>query len=214
MAPWRNLLEAYQNRCKATVAGREYDFSGARGTILCNLTGHEHCERQTFRNGIWHITQPSDAAYNADFRYGSAPWGPDFPDKKAETPYEQTFDCVHVDSANRSLHFTRIGGGGNRTFHLDPIRVRVGETADFNSPAFGFSTSQLSAFQLRWACYDADRVGISPHPDNRWQKSIRYFDDVAKISPDGVLSASKPGECVVLATSPDGTREFFAVVVE
>ena len=214
MAPWRRLMEAYQNRGKATVGGREYDFTGATGTLLCNLSGHEHCERQTFQNGLWHITQPSDAAYNADFRYGSAPWGPDFPDKKAGTPYEQTFDCVHVDLANRALHFTRIGGGYDRTFHLDPITVRVGETADLNALPSNLSTFQpfnFSTSKLGWACYDADRVAVSPHPDNKWQKSIRYFNDIAEISPDGVLSAKKPGESVIIATAPDGTRDFFAV---
>ena len=206
MAPWRKLLEAYQNRGKAAIGEREYDFSGARGTLLCDLTGHEHCERQTFQNGLWHITQPSDAAYNADFRYGSAPWGGNFPDKTAGTPFEQTFDCVHIDLANKALHFTRIGGGANRTFHLDARKVRVGETVRFEA------TRKLGA--PTWACYDADRVAVSPHPDNKWQKLIRYFNDVAEISPDGVLTAKKPGESVVLATAPDGTKEFFAVVVE
>ena len=212
MAPWRKLLEAYQNRGKATIGGREYDFSGAGGFILCNLSGHEHCERQTFQKGIWHITEPSDAAYNADFRYGSAPWGGDFPDKKAGTPYEQTFDCVHVDSANHALHFTRIGGGGNRTFHLDPIRVCVGETFDFTNSKLTNSPT-LNSPPL-WACYDSDRVSLSTYPDNKWQKLIRYRNDVAEISPEGVLTAKKPGECVVLATAPDGTKEFFAVTVE
>ena len=203
MAPWRKLLEAYQNHGKATVGDREYDFSKAGGTLLCNLTGHEHCERQTFQNGLWHITQPSDAAYNADFRYGSAPWGPDFPDKKAGTPFEQTFDCVHVDLANRALHFTRIGGGANRTFHLEPVRVRVGETRRFTA-----------AGSAKWACYDGDRLSFSPAPDNKWQKRYRYFDDVASISSDGVLTAKRPGESVVLAIAPNGDKEFFAVVCE
>ena len=205
LAPWRNLLEAYQNRGRASVAGREYDFSDARGTLLCDLTGHEHCERQTFQHGIWHITQPSDAAYNADFRYGSAPWGPEFPDKKAGTPFEQTFDCVHVDLANRALHFTRIGGGANRTFHLEPIRVRVGETWTFPASERG---------EVKWVCYDADRVARSPHPDNKWQKRIRYFQDIAEISPAGLLTAKKPGESVVLAIAPNGDKEIFAVVCE
>ena len=202
MAPYRTLLEAYQNRGEATVAGREWDFSRARGTLLCDLSGHEHCERQTFRNGLWHITEPSDAAYNADFRYGSAPWGGDFPDKTAGTPFEQTFDCVHVDRANRALHFTRIGGGGDRTFHLDSVRVRVGETHRFAAPA-----------DAKWACYDADRISSSPAPDNKWQKLFRYYDDVASISPDGLLTAKKPGESVVLATAPDGSKTFFTVMV-
>ena len=203
MAPWRKLLEAYQNHGKATVGDREYDFSKAGGTLLCNLTGHEHCERQTFQNGLWHITQPSDAAYNADFRYGSAPWGPEFPDKKAGTPFEQTFDCVHVDLAGRALYFTRIGGGANRTFHLEPVRVRVGETRRFTA-----------AGSAKWACYDGDRLSFSPAPDNKWQKLYRYFDDVASISSDGILTAKRPGESVVLAIAPNGDKEFFAVVCE
>ena len=210
MAPWRKLLEAYQNRGKATVGDREYDFSNAGGTILCNLSGHEHCERQTFQNGIWHITQPSDAAYNADFRYGSAPWGGDFPDKKKGTPYEQTFDAVHVDIEDKALHFTRIGGGGNRTFHLDARTVRVGEKLPMSCPPPRGGCLE-EAGGVRWACYDADRVDVSPHPDNKWQKLIRYRNDVADISPDGILTAKKPGESVVLAIAPNGDKEFFTV---
>ena len=221
MAPWRNLLEAYQNRGRAKVGDREYDFSAAGGTLLCDLTGHEHAERQTFQHGLWHITQPSDAAYNADFRYGSAPWGSEFPDKAKGTPYEQTFDAVHIDLANHALHFTRLGGGGNRTFHLDPVRVKVGETFRFRLGGTGVPPVQEANGQnarsptlsppVRWACYDADRVGVSPHPDNKWQKRYRYFNDIAEISADGVLTAKKTGECVVLAIEPNGDKELFAV---
>jgi hypothetical protein len=66
---------------------------------------------------------------------------------------------------------------------------------------------------VRWACYDADRVDVSPHPDNKWQKRYRYFNDVAEISNDGVLTAKKPGEAVVLAIAPNGDKELFAVTV-
>ena len=204
-APWRGILEAYQNRGRVTVGGHEYDYSNAGGRILCDLTGHEHCERQTFLNGLWHITQPSDAAYNADFRYGSAPWGSEFPDKAKGTPYEQTFDCVHVDPANHALHFTRIGGGGNRTFHIEARRVRVGGTLRFEA------SQKLG--NVKWECYDSDRVNTSQHPDNKWQKIYRYFNDIAEISPDGILTARHPGECVVLAIAPDGDKELFAVEV-
>ena len=67
---------------------------------------------------------------------------------------------------------------------------------------------------VRWACYDADRVNVSPHPDNKWQKRYRYYNDIAEISPDGVLTAKRPGECVVLATAPNGDRELFVVRCE
>ena len=206
MAPWRNLLEAYQNRGKAKIGEQEYDFSSAGGTLLCDLTGHEHAERQTFQHGLWHITQPSDAAYNADYKYGSAPWCENLPERKKGTPWEQNFDAVHIDLVNRALHFTRIGGGGNRTFHLDARPARVGEPLRLAAaPELG---------QVKWACYDADRVGVYPHPDNKWQKRYRYYNDIAEISPDGVLTAKRPGECVVLAIAPNGDRELFAVRCE
>ncbi len=245
MAPWRNLLEAYQNRGKATVGDREYDFSSAGGTLLCNLTGHEHAERQTFRNGLWHITQPSDAAYSADYRYGSAPWCENLPERKKGTPWEQNFDVVHIDLRNRALHFTRVGGGGNRTFHLDAVRMSVGDCFSFGALSLSFSSRNTPPVacgdgplsegantegippprgggaegaggvlpSVRWACYDADRVGVSPHPDNKWQKRYRYFNDVAEISDDGVLTAKKAGESVILAIAPNGDKELFAVMV-
>ena len=43
--------------------------------------------------------------------------------------------------------------------------------------------------------------------------SRRVLNDVAEISNDGLLKAKKPGETVVTAFLPDGTRELFAVTV-
>ena len=241
MAPWRNLLEAYQNRGRASVGDREYDFSAAGGFLLCDLTGHEHAERQTFQHGLWHITQPSDAAYTADYRYGSAPWCKNLPERKKGTPWEQNFDAVHIDLKNRVLHFTRVGGGGNRVVHLDPVSVRVGETINMyalrSTPPGGYAAPPLLEGGKTWepppsergdapqgqggglraircSCYDADRVSISPHPDNKWQKRYRYFSDIAEISADGILTAKKSGECVVLAIAPNGDKELFAVRCE
>ena len=203
-APWRNLLEAYQNRGKACVGGREYDFSNAGGVILCNLTGHEHAERQTFQHGLWHITEPCDAAYS-DYIVGSTPWCADLPNKDKGTVFEQTFDAVHIDVRNRALHFTRIGGGGNKTVHLAGRYVQSGESLKF-AAAKGMSA-------VKWGCYDADRAKPVQNPKNRYQHFYHYFNDVADISADGTFTAKKAGDAVVLATAPDGDKELFAVHV-
>ena len=203
-APWRNILEAYQNRGKASVGGREYDFGKAGGVILCNLTGHEHAERQTFQNGLWHITQPCDAAYS-DYIVGSLPWCRDLPKKDKGTVYEQTFDAVHIDRRNNALHFTRIGGGANRTYHLDSLRVKVGESLRLRSAKWMGDVS--------WGCYDADRVIKRQNPANRYQSFCSYFNDVGEISSDGTFTAKKPGESVVLATAANGDKEIFPVAV-
>ena len=203
-APWRNLLEAYQNRGKACVGGRDYDFSNAGGVILCNLTGHEHAERQTFQHGLWHITEPCDAAYS-DYIVGSTPWCVGLPNKDKGTVFEQTFDAVHIDVRNRALHFTRIGGGGNRTVHLAGRCVQIGESLKFAA------AKEMGA--VKWGCYDADRAKPVQNPKNRYQHFYHYFNDVADISADGTFTAKKAGDAVVLATAPDGDKELFAVHV-
>ena len=201
-APWRNLLEAYQNRGKASVGGKAYDFSGAQGRIVCSLTGHEHAERQTFQKGLWHITEPCDAAYS-DYIVGSTPWCKNLPTKENGTVYEQTFDAIHIDRRNNALHFTRIGGGGNRTFHLDALRAKVGE------PLLLKAAKWMGG--VTWGCYDADRATKTRNPKNKYQHFYGYFNDVADISADGMFTAKKPGESIALATAPNGDKELFAV---
>lgn len=182
---FRNLLNAYHDR------------------VLLDLTGHHHCESQTFRNGIWHVTNPCDAAYR-DYINRSRPWCPNLPVKEAGTIYEQTFDAVQIDTARSLLHFTRIGGGGNRTFHCRPDRLAIGEKRRFLTSLSG---------RIVWGCYDADPAGDGSDPTGRWNKIAFYRNDVAAISPEGVLTAQKPGESVVVALDENGEKELFPVVV-
>ena len=171
--------------------------------VILDLTGHHHCEMQTFQNGIWHVTNPCDAAYR-DYINRSKPWCPNLPTKDAGTIYEQTFDAVQIDTARGLIHFTRVGGGGNRTLNCRPICLPLRETHKF--------TTSLSG-TVSWGCYDADRVDNKPDPTSRWSKLAIYHNDVATISPDGVLTARKPGESVVLALAENGDKELFPVVV-
>ena len=198
-APWCNILEAYQNRGKVSISGRDYDFSNAQGRILCSLTGHEHAERQTFRNGLWHITEPCDAAYS-DYIVGSSPWCKDLPKKDKGTVFEQTFDAIHIDRENNVLHFTRVGGGADRTVRLAPLYLTAG--------------GEVRLLDGTWDCYDADRARKERNPLNKYQSFFRYFNDVAEISSSQTLVAKKPGEAVALGTRADGKRDVLPVVVE
>lgn len=171
--------------------------------VILDLTGHHHCEMQTFQNGIWHVTNPCDAAYR-DYISRSKPWCPNLPKKEAGTIYEQTFDAVQFDTARKLIHFTRVGGGGNRTLHCTPVEVKLGERRQFKTALPG---------PIRWGCYDADRVDNVQDPSNRWIKLAVYHNDVASIAPDGVLSAIRSGESVVVALAANGDKELFPVVV-
>ena len=171
--------------------------------VLLDLTGHHHCEMQTFQNGIWHVTNPCDAAYK-DYINRSKPWCPNLPTKDGGTIYEQTFDAVQIDTAKNLLHFTRVGGGGNRTLHCRPASLSIGATRKFSTSLSG---------KIVWGCFDSDRVDNKPDPTNRWGKLAIYHTDVATISPDGVLTALKPGESVVVALAENGDKELFPVTV-
>ena len=171
--------------------------------VLLDLTGHHHCEMQTYQNGIWHVTNPCDAAYR-DYINRSKPWCPNLPKKDADTIYEQTFDAVQIDTTRKLIHFTRVGGGGNRTLHCRPIGVSVRGTRKFETSLHG---------KVSWGCYDADRVDNKPDPTNKWMKLAVYHNDTATISADGALAARKPGESVVVALAENGDKELFPVVV-
>lgn len=201
-APFRELLEAYQNRWRATVAGATYDFADARGRILLDLTGHHHAERQTFQNGILHVTEPCDAAYG-DYILGSKPWCGELPRKAGGTPAEQTFDAVQLDPARDLVHFTRVGGGQDRSIHLSARTVAAGATHRFEAP--------LLSGPLTWGCYDADRIARTPNPKNRYNPFVAYFNTRATIAADGTLTAKRAGEVMVVAMDARLNKEIFPV---
>ena len=203
-APFRRLMEAYQNRGTFEVAGERFDFAAAKGRILIDLTGHHHCEMQTFQRGILHVTNPCDAAYK-DYIDRSKPWCGDLPEKRSGTPAEQTFDAVQFDRRGGLVHFTRVGGGQDRTIHLAPRTVRTGEEVRFEA--------RHLRGDLTWGCYDADSVTNIPNPANRWMRLAQYHNTLATITPGGVLAPRKAGEIVVLAMDANFNKEIFPVTI-
>ncbi|HRR33086.1 MAG TPA: metallophosphoesterase [Kiritimatiellia bacterium] len=203
-ADMRNLLEAYQNRKSVTILSRTFDFSGAQGRILVDLTGHHHAERQTFLNGILHVTEPCDAAYG-DYLIGSAPWCRDLPRKKHGTVHEQTFSAVQLDTERNLIHFTRIGGGSDRVIHLTPRTVKAGELTTFQS--------DVIKDPLEWACYDGDRVTYKKNPANRYNDLVEYHNTFAEVTRDGRMTAHQPGPVMALCYGASGLREYFPVTV-
>ena len=188
--------------CRKVFANVRELLEAHASEIAMDLTGHMHREAQTHQEGLWHVTEPCDAAY-ADYIKGGLPWCPNLPRKNAGTVYENTFDAVIVGNDAR-IDFVRVGGGADRTLWRNVTRVRVGETSRFVT----------SLETVRWGSYDADRVTFRPDPENRWNRLVEYHADVATIDAQGVLTGKTPGEAVVVALAPDGRKELFPVRVE
>lgn len=204
-APFREFLEAYQNRGKCTLCGKSFDFSSAKGHILLDISGHHHAERQTFQRGILHVTEPCDAAYG-DYISRSMPWCGNLPKKTQGTIYEQTFDAVQLDPAHDLVHFTRVGGGQDRSIHTRAIIAYVGASVAMNA--------RLLSGPITWGCYDADRVNTKKETKNPCHQSVIYYNDFATIDSNGVLTARKPGEVMVVARDAALRKEVIPVRVE
>ena len=195
-AAFRAALEAFQAR-------------GA-GRVALALSGHLHAELQSCVAGIWHVSEPCDAAY-LDYINRSAPWCPDLPVKERGTWAGQTFDAVQIDPLRGLVHFTRVGGGSDRTLHLRPLALRVGETLRLSAPHV--SASQRTSGPVVWGAYDADRAVSRPNPARKYDRFTDYFHTVADVAPDGTLRALSPGEAVAVSRAADGVREYIPVTV-
>lgn len=204
LVPFRSMLEAYQNRAVFEFDGWKCDFSSARGHILIDVSGHRHCEMLTFQKGILHVTLPCDASYG-EYIERSRPWCGDLPRKKRGTVAEQTFDAIQFDKHRSLVHFTRVGGGQDRTVSLKPICISAGQTK-------AFVAANLKG-AISWGCYDADRVTYRPNPKDKWNKLVDYQTTFATMTRSGVMTAIKPGEVVVVAMDASYNREIYPVTV-
>ncbi len=203
LAPFRELMEAYQNRGKALLYGKEYDFAEAKGRILFDLTGHRHADGQTFYRGILHVTIACDAAYG-DYCKRS-PFCGTLPQKQSGTVYEQTFDAFHLDPADGLVYATRVGGGQDRLWHTQPLEVKAGGTLKL-------AAAKLAG-PVTWACFDGDRAETDKTAKTA-DAYLKFHRDHGTIAADGTFSALTPGDVMVLAMDAKLNKEFFCVTVK
>lgn len=203
-ADFRHLCEAYQNRGKVKVLGRNFDFSGACGKIMLSISGHHHSERQTFQNGILYVTEPCDML-DRDYLYGSGEWCGKLPRKIKGTIHEQTFDAVQINPGKNLVFFTRVGGGQDRVIHTDPLKVKVGGRLPFES-------TRLKG-PVKWGCYDADHIERRKNPESKWCPLVAFRTSYATVGEDGVLEGKRPGESIVVAMDENLNKEIFPVTV-
>jgi len=203
-APFKELMESYQNRrAWRSKTGRTFDFSSAKGRIVLDISGHCHCERQTFQNGILHVTEPCDAAYK-DYIHRSPLCG-ELPLKKEGTIYEQTFDVVQLDTVRNLVHFTRVGGGQDRVIHTEVSKVAVGDVCRFKA-------ERLSG-AVTWSVYDGDDIVERADPDGGSVPHFDYKTTFAKIDEEGVVKGVAPGPVMVVARDKALNKEIFPLVV-
>ena len=200
---FHRLLEAYQRRGTVDLFGKTRDYASAGGRILLCLEGHHHCDRFSHLNGILHVCEACDAYYS-DYRLHT-PYSGELPAKTANTVYEHTFDALQVDPGNGLIYTTRVGGGQDRVFHTDVVRVAAGSSRRFSAPHLSGAFS--------WACYDGDRSVHDLTARTPEGYVTLYNDHALAIDPDGTLHAGTPGPATVLAMDAEYRKEVYCVQV-
>ena len=200
---FHHVLEAYQRRTKIMPFAEEHDFTQAKGRILFCLSGHHHADRFTCHNGILHVTQVCDAAYN-NYRAGSPFCGTGLV-RTTGTVHEQGIDCYQPNIATGLVHATRIGAGSqDRVFHAFPVDVASGGTRTF-------AASRLKG-ALTWACYDGDRATLNDGASTPEDYVTLSHEHLVSVE-NGTLTAGSSGYGIVVAMDAAFNKEVFCVRV-
>lgn len=106
---FQQIMTSYKAKNTLTTSHEgttfDFDFLNCKGDIICHLAGHNHEDSSITTNGLLSITTGPDAHYGDDsdvsrVRYGNVT--------------EQLLDVFSIDTTNRTIKATRIGGGSSR----------------------------------------------------------------------------------------------------
>ena len=205
LSDFRLILEAYQvrGRINTKMAGM-FDFSFRKGgDIVFDISGHTHSDEFAYYNGILHISEICDA-WNGESRTRTPFSGVLFKSREERrgTVKEQGFDIVAF--GKDVVRTTRIGIGQDRVFHLKPTTLKIGDKIRLESAEYA---------DVEWKCFDSWEVKqdrTRKKPEELWT----FFNRIAEISPDGVVTAKSPGWATALAIAPDFRKEIFGIKVE
>ena len=190
----RELVDAAALKTAGKIGLINYDFSKLKHVdVLLVMSGHNHQDMQTYRNGVVHVVTSCDTAYDD---YKADPFVKDLSGMKKGTVNEQCFDCVTIDRRKRLVKNYRIGIGGNRYFHTKPILLNIGR----------FKRIKTSFVKkVEWYSYNAN--------GNKYNGMWTLYNNIVNVSQDGIVYCRKAGEAVVLAVDAKGNKEFFNIIV-
>lgn len=195
---YKNLLQvvnAVNSKSAGIIGPVSYDFSALSNVrVLLYLSGHQHHDMQTYQNGVLHVVTACDTAYSD---YLSDPFVVDKSGRYGANA--QCFDGVCIDKNKENISFIRFGVGGNRFFHLQPVRLKVGEEALLNISQKGDV--------FTWHSYNSSGNSYA-----NWVWALNNI--IVSIDNQGVVKGVAPGEAVVLNMNEKGDKELYNLIVE
>lgn len=190
------LVDATVQKRVVVIDSVSYDFSKLRNVnVLMCLSGHNHYDGQNYRKGVLYVTTASDAAYDD---YMKDPLVKDLSGRQKGTVNEQCFDCFTINKRSKVVIAHRIGIGGNRTFHFNPIRIKVGGK-------FQLRTTLQSPYN--WSSYNNKG---NRYDGNKWT----ILSNIVRVEENGWIFAVRKGNSIILAVNEKGDKDIFYVIVK
>ncbi len=189
-----NVINAASEKSYVLCNGKKYDFSLLKDVeILMVVAGHHHHDMQTYQHGVLHVITASDARY-MDFKRDPFV----LPDQNRRKENGQCVDVFFIDRISNTIKAVRVGVGGDRTFHLKPIEMNVGESKAL--------TTELDLAK-KWYSYNTS--------GNSFEKTgWTLMNDIVSVSNDGTVIGLREGSAVVLVQNELGNREIYNVIVK
>lgn len=190
------LTKAVLNKKEVTINGSVYDFSKMNeGTrLICIMSGHIHHDMQLYSNGLLQITTASDAFYSD---YKRSPFSSFVSARERNSETDQVVEVCKYDEKQNVFAMFRIGYGGDRYFHIIPVKMKVGEEKKLEIRYIA---------PVSYGCYSSK----SEYKSKQWT----LYDDVLNVNSEGLVIAKNVGESIVYARSAEGIMEFYDVIVE
>lgn len=189
------IVGAVNKKDSGNIGLIEYDFSKLDNVkALMFVSGHYHHDMQTFKDGILHVLTACDAAYG-DVK--SDPLLKVVPNRNGIN--SQCFDCFTISKDRNTVIAIRVGYGGNRTFHMQPIIMKSDDTISLQSGLEG---------SIAWCSYNTSG---NEYNNKKWT----LINDIVNVNNNGVVSCTgKIGEAIVVAEDTKQNREFFYISVK
>lgn len=177
-----------------------YDFSSFTAKVLAVISGHVHCDEQTYERGILFYTSAADYATQDQLKAGvENAFNAPIQNKVRNTVTEDLLNVITLDTHANILDVFRVGAGYDRKFNLQKISVSVGSTVTLESSLSG---------SIQWYSYDAEGRSSTTRP-------MVYEHTITSVNGSGVVTGLSAGESVVVAYSEDDkTFEFFDIICE
>lgn len=166
------------------------DFTDTTNQVVTILSGHNHVDQSSSKDGVLSITTTSDA------RYGDGGWA-----RQPQSYTSPAFDVISIDYDKGTINTTRIGGGQDRAFGY--VAPNQGEKINSLSlqPVTDLTVSGKTKCVVDMATPVVAEAIEWSNNCFTWSSSD---STVAEVNASGVITAHASGTATITVSTRDG----------